>query len=320
MSGWGLVAPLKNIHFAPAAATVLPLGPPNAEGVREPFPALERTYSIGGSGVQNDMEAYDPSSNSWTSAAQMPTARLEMAAAVAFGPAVDFDGGSTTAFNIYVVGGSDGTNPLNTLEAFTPLVGFHFRPAGVWTSPLAPMPVARTRLAVVAGPDGRIYALGGFDGSNSLTIVEAYNPNTNSWTTVAPMTTPRDGLAAATGPDGRIYAIGGFDTDYLSSVEAYDVATNSWTHVASMVHPRYTFAAVTGPDKQIYAIGGEFRFASVNTVEVYNTATNSWSSAAPMTTPRRQLAAAVGKDGRIYAIGGIDNLTGPLATVEAFSP
>jgi N-acetylneuraminic acid mutarotase len=134
------------------------------------------------------------------------------------------------------------------------------------------------------------------------------------------MTTPRDGLAAATGPDGRIYAIGGFDTDYLSSVEAYDVATNSWTHVASMVHPRYTFAAVTGPDKQIYAIGGEFRFASINTVEVYNTATNSWSPVAPMTTPRRQLAAAVGKDGRIYAIGGINNLTGPLATVEAFSP
>jgi N-acetylneuraminic acid mutarotase len=172
--------------------------------------------------------------------------------------------------------GSDGTNPLNTLEAFTPLVGFHFRPAGVWTSPLAPMPVARTRLAVAAGPDGRIYALGGFDGSNPLTIVEAYNPHTNSWTTVAPMTTPRNGLAAATGPDGRIYAIGGFDTDYLSSVEAYDVGTNSWTHVASMVHPRYTLAAVTGPDKQIYAIGGEFRFASVNTVEVYNTATNRW--------------------------------------------
>ena len=94
MSGWGLVAPLKNVHFAPAAATVLPLGPPNAQGVREPFPALERTYSIGGSGVQNDMEAYDTSSNSWSSAAQMPTARLEMAAAVAFGPAVDFDGGT----------------------------------------------------------------------------------------------------------------------------------------------------------------------------------------------------------------------------------
>ena len=319
MSGWGLVAPLKNIHFAPAAATVLPLGPPNAEGVREPFPALERTYSIGGSGVQNDMEAYDTSSNSWTSAVQMPTARLEMAAAVAFGPAVDFDGGSTTAFNIYVAGGSDGTNPLATLEAFTPLVGLHFRPAGLWTSPLAPMLVARTRLAMAAGPDGRIYALGGFDGSNSLTTAEAYKPNTNSWTTIAPMNTPRDGLAAATGPDGRIYAIGGFDTDYLSSVEAYNIGTNSWSHVASMVHPRQTLAAVTGPDGQIYGIGGEFRFASVNTVEAYNPGTNTWNPVNPMTTPRRQLAAAVGKDARIYAVGGIDKLTGPLATVEAFS-
>ena len=86
-----------------------------------------------------------------------------------------------------------------------------------------------------------------------------------------------------------------------------------------MVHPRQTLAAVTGADGQIYAIGGEFRFASVNTAEAYNPGTNSWNPVNPMTTPRRQLAAAVGKDARIYAVGGIDKLTGPLATVEAFS-
>ena len=33
----------------------------------------------------------------------------------------------------------------------------------------------------------------------------------------------------------------------------------------------------------------------------------------------RKVAAAVGRDGRIYALGGIDNVTGQLSSVEAFS-
>jgi N-acetylneuraminic acid mutarotase len=299
---------LLNAHFSAAAATTLPLGPPDAQGRREPFPFLARTYAIGGSGALNDVEAYATQSNAWKNAPLLPTARLELAATVG-GPDLD----------IYAVGGSDGTNPLNTLEAFTPSVGLHFRGGGEWNA-LAPMPTARTRLAAATGRDGRIYAFGGFDGSTALKTTEVYDIKTDTWKSVASMNIARDGVAGATGPDGRIYAIGGFDNvHYLSSVEAYDPTTDRWTAAAPMANPRMSLGAATAADKRIYAIGGEFSFHAVNIVEAYDPATNTWVAVTPMTTPRRALAAAVGHDGRIYAIGGIDDLIGVLSSVEAFS-
>ena len=41
-----------------------------------------------------------------------------------------------------------------------------------WTT-VAPMPTPRYGLAAVSGPDGRIYAIGGDDGSSYLNTVEA---------------------------------------------------------------------------------------------------------------------------------------------------
>jgi hypothetical protein len=307
MSAWTLVAPMLNVHFSAADATTFPIGPPDAQGRREPFPFLARTYAFGGSGVLGDVEAYATQTNIWKSAASLPTPRLELAATVG-GPDLD----------IYAVGGSDGVNPLSALEAFHPGVGLHLQPIGGW-KPLTPMPTARTRLAAATGRDGRIYAFGGFDGNTSLKVTEVYDIASDSWTTAAPMNTARDGVAGVTGPDGLIYAIGGFDNvHYLASVEAYNPATDKWNAVAPMAHPRMSLGAATGTDKRIYAIGGEY-FSSVNIVEAYDPATNTWAPVTPMNTPRRALAAALGHDGRFYAIGGIDNLTGPLSSVEAFS-
>jgi hypothetical protein len=68
---------------------------------------------------------------------------------------------------------------------------------------------------------GRIYAIGGHPEGANLNPVEAYNPSTNTWTTVASMPTVRGQLAAATGLDGRIYAIGGGgNVGFLNTVEA----------------------------------------------------------------------------------------------------
>jgi len=44
-------------------------------------------------------------------------------------------------------------------------------------STAAPLPTPRATLAVVTGSDGLIYAIGGFDGTNALTTVEAYAPD-----------------------------------------------------------------------------------------------------------------------------------------------
>jgi PKD repeat protein len=190
--------------------------------------------------------------------------------------------------------------------------------ADAWAT-AAGMPTAREGLAAVTGPDGRIYALGGYNGA-PLNTVEAYDPATNTWAAVAPMLNARYGLAAVAGPDGRIYALGGYNNNagVLNTVEAYNPATNTWTAVAPMPTARYLLAAVTGLDGRIYALGGSDGASYLNTVEAYNPATNTWTTLGGMPTAREGLAAVAGPDGRIYALGGYNG--GHVNTVEAYDP
>ena len=194
--------------------------------------------------------------------------------------------------------------------------------ANTWTSVAAMAGGPRLDLAAATGPDGRIYAIGGNDGTSWLDRVEAYDTGTNTWTTVAPMPGgARGDLAAVTGPDGRIYAIGGFDNTLtaLDRVEAYDPTTNTWTTEAPMPGGgRFVLGAATGPDGRIYAIGGSDGSEPLARVEAYDTSTNTWTTEAPMPGGGRvALAAATGPDGRIYAIGGFDG-TNWLDRVEAY--
>ena len=46
----------------------------------------------------------------------------------------------------------------------------------------------------VAEVNGRIYAIGGFDGNSPLNVNEAIQPNIKSWTSMSPMPTARSGL------------------------------------------------------------------------------------------------------------------------------
>ena len=65
-----------------------------------------------------------------------------------------------------------------------------------WTTG-APMPTARSEIAG-AILDGKIYIIGGFDGSGrSITTTEVYDPMANEWTTAAPLPQPLDHTAAA---------------------------------------------------------------------------------------------------------------------------
>lgn len=199
----------------------------------------------------------------------------------------------------------------------------HAASPNTWTS-LSSIPIARAYLAGAAGPDGRIYAIGGRCGycsEDARRAVDAYDPGTNTWTVRASLPTRRDSLAAATGSDGRIYAIGGCYSTPLSTVEAYTPSTNSWTAVAPMPTARCELAAVAAPDGRIYALGGfTTGGGDLATVEAYTPSTNSWETVAPMPTAREGLAAAVGPDGRIYAIGGFNANGGALSTVEAYTP
>jgi len=317
-TGWSYVQAMPNLHFSLGAATTAVWPPPPA------FPGgfvdgtiivvTDRLYAIGGSGQSNDVQAFQPATNTWTAAAVLPTPRFGLAVAVG------------ADHRIYAIGGR--SNPLgvlqNVVEAFAP-AAFHFKLGpGFWTGGLSPMPTARERPAATTGKDGRIYVVGGSNGSDTntsapLTTLEIYDAASDAWSSGKGLTTARDSVAATTGNDGRIYAIGGFDgSRTLSSVEAYDVSNNTWASVAAMSMARTDLAAVTAPDGRIYAIGGQDGSTVYSSVEIYDPSTESWTPGPSMSSKRYSFAAAIGPDGRLYAIGGQDGLF-ELNSVEALT-
>ena len=198
------------------------------------------------------LEAYNPITDAWTRKADMPRARENLAAGVING-------------ELYVIGGDTSGNSrhrhyFRTLEAYDPATD-------TWTTK-APMPEARTRLAV-AVIGGILYVVGGDNTNGIRKSVEAYDPATNTWTRKADMPTPRDVLAASV-LGGKLYAVGGGTNngDPSAAVEAYDPVTNTWAVKANMPTARGTLATrVVGT--KLYAVGG-FNGDTLNTVEAYS--------------------------------------------------
>jgi N-acetylneuraminic acid mutarotase len=120
-------------------------------------------YVVGGRGTgqsTNQLDVYDPASNTWSSRAPMPTARDGAAAAVHNG-------------KLYVIGGRDvNAGWLRTVEVYDPV-------SNAWTTK-APMPTERTDLGagrVSLSGSSYIMAVGGAkNGMLGLKTNEAYLP------------------------------------------------------------------------------------------------------------------------------------------------
>ncbi len=191
---------------------------------------------------------------------------------------------------IYVVGGfnSDPFNSgaLDSLEVFDP--------ADCTWSNLAPMPAARTDLAVGV-IDGKLYVVG----PSGVATLGIYDPWTDTWTTGADMPTPRTAPAVSV-IDGKLYAVGGFPgRDVL---EVYDPLTDSWQALAPMPTP-LTLHAAAAVDGKLYVPGGATDGGSVSSLLVYDPSTDTWSFAASMPETRsRHSVQAVGDS--VYVFGG----------------
>jgi influenza virus NS1A-binding protein len=222
----------------------------------------ERIYVLGGElldGSRTDLiDTYEIKSDVWSiSDLRLPSSRSDF---------------STVPLNekqLLVIGGNDGQvfdcMDLLNLEN------------GEWSS-LPSMHTKRDELAVTVGPDGKIYAIGGYGGQNStcLKSVERFDFQTYEWGKVADLNEPRRALACVSLFDG-VYAIGGYNNDYyLSSMEKYDEIAIKWVKLSSMNSPRCTLSAVSSNDCQyIYTIGG-FDSSFIDCVEKYDQFNDRW--------------------------------------------
>lgn len=264
-------------------------------------------YVMGGEnpGGPSPVEAYDIANDSWSTAGVMPTSR---------------EGAAYASFNgkVYAAGGHvAGGFATNTMDVFDPLTG-------QWTA-AAPMTTMRAKFVLVAGGNGRLYAIGGEvgpSGSPATASVEAYDPFTNTWLPQAPMSTPRRAHVAGAVNGAAMIVVAGGNQSGSSTTELYNVFTNMWSSGPSPSSSVDGGSAVV-INNALFAVGGTANGGS-SRVQMFRPASGpnpaGWAVPGDMPTPRGQLAVAAAGGGSdvLYAIGGARNGVA-LATVEAMS-
>lgn len=269
---------------------------------------LEASNAVGSDEANKDLWIHPPPV--WTSRTDMPAQRWGHSASVVDG-------------KIYIIGGSSvyGNGELSSVYEYDPATD-------TWTKK-SNMPTARQMLSTNV-VNGKIYAIGGgkspladgYDGTESYSTVEEYDPATDTWTKKSDMPTARWTHSASV-VDNKIYIFGGspsYPFTTINALEVYHPATDTWTQKGTIPRPiSDCFTAVIAG--KIYAIGGALPFSdNSHRVDEYNPATGRWTEKANMPTPRALLLGSV-LDNKIYAIGGY---TGSdytvMATVEIYDP
>lgn len=230
------------------------------------------------------------------------------------------DQGSTAVWGdrIFVIGGVNPLAPNNGLSRLFANEGF-LRQAGRW---LAYEPLPRPRGGARADTlGGEIYVVGGGpSGVETLSLVDIYDPTTDSWASAPPLPTARQTVGIGS-IGGRLFVVGGevaAPTRAASGVlEIFDPKSGFWTSGPAMPTPRFVVASCVH-DGRLWVFGGSTGDGPLDVAEVFDPETSEWSTLAPMPVARREArAAAVG--GVIYVAGGVV-ARGITARVDGFIP
>ena len=199
-------------------------------------------YVIGGyaaerglDGATRAVQRYDPRSDRWTRAPDLPR---PVAAHVA----------GTIGGRLYVAGGArDG-------RALRSLLVFDVEDDRWYTGPV--MGRAREHLAGTAS-GGAFYVLSGrAAGQGNFTTSERYVPARRRWERVPPSRKARGGIGAATLSDGRVVLAGGEEAaGTIREVELYDPRTRRWSRLPDLRTPRHGLGVVAR-GRHVYAIEG----------------------------------------------------------------
>jgi N-acetylneuraminic acid mutarotase len=266
--------------------------------------------SFPGGGDVNLFERYDPSSDTWTSLAPVPT------------PV----GGATLACDVaggklFLFGGVD------VSPASTNLVQAYTVATNTWSNN-PPMP--GTRHLMGSGIIGDfIYLVAGYSAVGGIAESQnwQFNPSTGAFT-------PRTSLPIALGgagsavSGGQLYIMGGANPDStaLDTNYAYDPETDTWALKASVPTPVHVPAGVAlsaagNCDGDIILIGGgnpvladqALRSTAeapqaTNVTQIYDVVTNSWVSGPPLPVGRSFIGAAQAGN-TLIATGGYNGST-----------
>jgi hypothetical protein len=274
--------------------------------------------------VTNQMRRYTPATNTWTTAAALPTA--------IFGHKAVYLNG-----RIYIPGGLTELYPNSGPGDLTHHV--YDIASNTWmTATQLPWPNGRVGgyYATAADPaNNAYYVIGGYSYPTYYNGLWRYDVNTDTWTTLAPIPAPSGRYAAAADLiQGRIYLAGGVSPSACQTdTYRYTISSNTWVQLTNYPTPQRCFMTsliVPGTGNVPYrwvlvggsqtpgldGVGGE----SLATAIMYDPNTDVWNSLPGNYNsqfPRRAAAAAT-SGGLAYVFGGTsdyDNVDGDRLTV-----
>ena len=170
---------------------------------------------------------------------------------------------------------------------------------------MAPIPTSLQVYDGIEVVDGKIYCIGGYDGSSALDTTYRYDPVSGSWETLASMQLVRSGMSSAV-LDGKVYAISGQNAGYQHlTVEVYNPSTNQWTYGPQVSQMIRQGAAIT-IDGRLFVMGGidpQNSNSSSNLVWELNEERTQWISRSSMPVAKHGIK-LVAFEGKILVYSG----------------
>lgn len=276
----------------------------------------DKFYLIGGRGI-NDVNIFDPETNTWTSGAKPPV-ELNHFQAVVYKD------------EIYLLGAMTGRypheQPVANIYIYSPKTD-------TWRiGDEIPADRRRGSGGVVVYKDKFYMVTGILDGhwTGNVTWFDEYDPKTGKWTKLADAPLARDHVRAAVIKD-KLYLIGGmqFNTmerkglaNLIDGVDVYDFKKRQWSTASAKLPTLRAGNTLIAIKNELFVIAGESAKQRVahNEVEVYNVTTNSFRTLAPLVEGRHAAGAVFYKD-KIYTVAGVGNAGGSplLKSIEVFS-
>lgn len=200
-------------------------------------------------------------------------------------------------------------------------VSFNLTPPNIsslaWST-IADLPTQRCCM-IVEAVNEKIYAIGGADSIGIVSLLEIYDPPSNSWSTGPDMSEAIIG-ATSTVIDSKIYIAGGNDINNksLNSLYVFDPSENTWTTLTNMPTARFGSGAAAYGDR-MYVFGGfigndtSFEIIVTDLLEMYDATQQIWTTLASIPEAAGGVS-ATNYGGKIYSIGGSGKQGVPSST------
>ncbi len=263
--------------------------------------------------ASNQLDVYDPVSDTWTRKQDMPTRVTHL------NPALD-------GLTIWLAGGFKGKHP----GPVTNEVWKYDVTADTWTAG-APLPEPRAGggLEVVGR---RLHYFGGYKSDRQTDSGDHWSLNLDdgkTWEREADLPTPRGHLSSAV-LDGKLYALGGAHghdktQNDLNPCHRFDPATKKWTQIASLPDGRSHFESSTLIHQgRILIVGGRCNQSKpprnvVGDLLEYDPKTDAWRIVGELPVKVLSPSAAI-IAGRLIVTGGGLNNPRPLTAATWIAP